>query len=162
MKRPTSLTVLIFFTAWSGFKGLESLIRPENTKIMFDVNGIGVLYYFTVAVTVIGSVAVIYAITKRQEWGYKVGIAWLSVGIIYTIYTGIVSILNKSLMEQIMVTTSKAKGRSTDGIAEYINSSAFDATMVGTMIVMSGVMLFFIWKLTQHKNYFTSTSLVQE
>ncbi len=154
MKCPKSLTFLIFFASWSAFKGLESLIRPASSKIMFEEYSIGILYYLFVAIAILGGVAVVYAISKRAEWGYKVSVAWLISGIVYNVYTGTVSVMNKGLMEQIMITTREAKGRPTNGIAEYINSSAFDATVIVTTVVMAGLMLLFLWKIHKHKSFF--------
>ncbi len=154
MKRPTSLTLLIFFATWSVFKGVESLIRPETTKVLFEEYGVEMLYYICLFIVVFGGGALIYALVNKIEWGKNVGLIWLGTGIFYSVYTGFVSILNKDLMTQIMTTTRESKGRPSDNIAEFVNSTAYDATMTGTTFVMISIMLFFIWKIIQHQKYF--------
>jgi heme/copper-type cytochrome/quinol oxidase subunit 2 len=156
MNRPRSLTLLIFFAVWSAFKGLESLLRPASSKSMFEEYNVVFLYYLSVAVAVLGGGAVAYAIIKQKEWGVRAGIVWLFTGIIYILYTGVVSITNKGLMEQIMVATREAKGRPTDSISDFINSSAYEITIVATTVVMIGIMVFFLWKIHQHRSYFSN------
>jgi hypothetical protein len=99
----------------------------------------------------------VFAVLKRKVWGYKVGLIWLISGILYSGYVGIVSIINKPLMETMMTTQREQKGRSTEGMTEFINSTGFDVTIIATTLLLIGVMGLFIWKLSQHKIYFSKS-----
>lgn len=154
MTRPTSLTFLLFFTIWSVLKGVESLIKPATTKILFNEYGLGILYYVILFVVIFGGGLLVHALIKRFTWGKSLGLLWLATGVFYSIYAGIASIINKGLMIEVMTMTREAQGRSAEGIAEFVNSSLFDITIIGTTTLMTAAMLFFIWKILQHKEYF--------
>lgn len=157
MNRPKSLTILIFFVAWSIFKGIESLLRPEDTRAIYTEYGVETLYFVVVFISVVGGAAFLYSIIKRLSLGVIVGQICLGVAVIHTLFTGYVSTTNIPLMERLMFAKNEERGRSIEDISEYFNSGAHEPVMIATTVVMVGIMLFFIWKIRQHKGYFNES-----
>lgn len=155
MMRPKSLTFFLFFIMWSVFKAGESLLRTSGTSTMFEYYGFSYLYYVDVAFIALGGLGLAYAVYKAKPWGNMLGYLWLAVGIITLAFTAVVSYVNKPLMTEIMTLTREAQGRPTEGISEFVYSTAYDLSTMGSAVVMIGVMLFFAWKLHQHRIYFT-------
>lgn len=155
MERPKSFTFLFFFTIWSVLQGLESLIGPAGSRLQFEEYNLSILYYIFIAIAVLGGIALVFAIYKRKVWGYQTGLIWLISGIVYSGYVGIISIINKPLMEAILIAQREQKGRPVEDVSDFINSTGFDATIIITTLVMIVIMGFFIWKLLQNKSYFS-------
>lgn len=158
INRPKSLTLLIFFVAWSVFKGLESLLRPEDTRSMYAEYGLEALYFLVVVISVVGGAAFLYALVKRISWGAIMGQVWLAVAILHTIFTGYVSATSIPLMEQIMFAKNEERGRTMEEISEYFSSGMHEPVAIGTTVVLVGVMLFFLWKVRQHSSFFRSSN----
>ena len=154
MKIPRSLLALLAFAVWSSLQGIGSLLKPESSKMLFDENGLALVYYVTAIFTVIGGLGLAYALYKRKAWGYKLGFAWLGVGIAYTLYTGAISYMNKEVVVRMMTARLESQGRSTESVQGFVESSGYEITTITTTIGMVLLMSFFIWKLKQHKMFF--------
>ena len=156
MKIPRSLLALLAFSIWSAFQGIGSLLKPASSKALFSEYNLEIFYYVAVIITSVGGVALAYVLYKRKNWGYQVGVVWLGVGIIYTLYTGVVSLLNKGLVVSMMTARLESQGRSTASVQSFVESSGYEITTIATTAGMVLLMCFFIWKLKQHKSLFSS------
>ena len=156
MKRPTSLTIFIIFVIWSIFKGLESLLRPEASRAIYAEYGLEAVYFLMVFIAVVGGAVLLYTLIKRISWGAIFGQVWLGFAILHTAFIGYISATNIPLMEKIMLAHNQGRGRTAEEISEYLNSGIHEAAMIATAVIMIGAVLFFGWKLKQHKNYFLS------
>lgn len=154
MKIPRSLLALLAFSAWSAFQGIGSLLKPVSSKALFSEYNLEIFYYVAVLITSAGGLALAYALYKRQSWGYKLGLVWLGFGILYSLYTGAVSYLNKELVIKMMTARLESQGRSTDSVQSFVESSGYEMTTIATTAGMVLLMSFFIWKLKQHKVFF--------
>ncbi len=153
MKIPRSLLALIVFSAWSAFQGIGSLLKPVSSKVLFSEYNLDIFYYVAVLITSVGGFALAYALYKRQSWGYKLGLVWLGLGLLYSFYTGVVSYLNKELIVKMMTARLESQGRSTDSVQDFVESTGYEMTTIATTVGMVLLMSFFIWKLKQHKTF---------
>ena len=157
MKRPTSLTILIFFVIWSLLDSVGSIIPPNSAIRLFAADNLTFLYYPFLFIIIIGGGAFVHALRKGAAWGYPLGLTWLVTGMVYTLYTGYASLSNKPLMTEILKNKREMQGRPVDGIAEFISSPAYDGTLIATAAVLMCILAFFAWKLMQHRSYFSHT-----
>lgn len=144
----------MFFVFWGTFKSAESLLRISGTRDIYSFYGLEWLYYSFVVLSVIGGVALAYAIIKTKPWGYVLGFIWLLVGIVNTLFTGFISYVNKPLMIKILTITNESRGRDISNIENFVNSSAYQTTMVGSTIILLCIMLFFMFNLYKNREYF--------
>lgn len=154
MKRTLGLNLFLAFVGWSTFKALESLVRITGTKDMYGFYGLEWLYYAVIAFSAIGGLALAYAILKAKHWGYQLGFVWLLVGIAHTVFTCVVSYSNKALMTEIMTVSLESRGRDASSVADFVNSSAVENTLLITSAVVISVMLLFMWQLYSKRAYF--------
>lgn len=159
MKRSISLNIFSFFVIWSVFKAAESLLRTAGTKDIYAFYSLSWLYYLVIAEVIVGGVALVFAIRSVKPWGYPLGFIWIGIGIVNTIFTGVVGYINKPLMVQIMTAAREAQGRDTADLEQFINSPAYTASALGGAVVVLGILLFFAWHLYKRRAYFSGTSV---
>lgn len=154
MKRTLGLNLLLAFVIWGTFKSAESLLKTAGTQEVYAFYGLEWLYFVIVAFAALGGIALAYAIWKAKPWGYILGFAWLAVGAANSVFNGAVAYYNKPLMLQILTAIGESRGRDTASMQDFVNSSAYDISMIGASVVMVAISLFFMWQIYQRRAYF--------
>lgn len=161
MKIPRSLLALLAFSVWSAFQGIGSILKPAGSKMLFTEYNLDIFYYVALVITSLGGLALAYALYKRKNWGYKFGLIWLGFGIFYTFFVAIISYLNKELIIKMMIARLESQGRSTEGVQNFVESTGYEITTFATTIGIIALMVFFAWKLREHKVFFRQESSIR-
>ncbi len=154
MKRTVSLNFILGFAIWGAFKAAESLLRTAGSRDIYVSYNIEFIYYALVVFSAIGGIALAYSILKAKPWGYTLGFVWFGVDIVHVIFTTIVSYLDKPLMIEILSATAISRGRDAEGIAAFVESSAYGTTTLVTGVVLIAISIFLIWRLYVNRAYF--------
>lgn len=154
MKRTLTLNLFLFFVLWGTFKSAESLLRVGGAQEVYAFYGVEWLYFAMAIFGVIGGLTLTHAIWKAKSWGYILGLAWLIVAVANSIFTGAVAYFNKPLMTQILTTIGESRGRGVASVEAFVNSPMYTISIVGASVVMTAIVLFFIWHLYQRREYF--------
>ncbi|OGZ43678.1 MAG: hypothetical protein A2756_05350 [Candidatus Ryanbacteria bacterium RIFCSPHIGHO2_01_FULL_48_27] len=73
-----------------------------------------------------------------------------------SIFNGAVAYFNKPLMLEILTAIGESRGRDMTNMQDFVNSSAYEMSMIGASAFMVAITLFFIWQLYQRRAYFNA------
>lgn len=153
-----TLNLLLAFVLWGTFKNAETVLRPvSSSREIFSAYSIEWVYFLITAFAVIGGLALAYAIFKKKEWGYPLGFAWLGLDLATTVFSGLVSLLDKPLTVEVLKKMAMSRGRDENyisSIGDFATSSAFDLTVILTAGLFALIAVFFLWQLYKKKEYF--------
>ncbi|PHR00094.1 MAG: hypothetical protein COB29_16250 [Sulfitobacter sp.] len=158
MKRPFSFYVLFVFVFLAIGKSIESPFLKVGAIRIFEKYNISFAYDITIGLSIFGGIGLLYALTRRNTWGYQLGLIWLWNGILSTVFMAIVSIFDKDLFVNLMIERRISQGREYHRIAAFVNSQMYEIIMVGAFLVMLLIGFLFLRKVIRHKDFFSNPS----
>lgn len=160
MARPISFYFLILFILYGISDTVTDVLAPVSFALVFDHYGLPFLYDGSAGIIIFGGIGLVYAIFRKNEWGYTLGISWLGFCTFYTLFSIGVSILDKPTIEDFVIARGISAGGDFQLFTEYVGSELFDYMLFGAFGAYMFAYLFFIWRLILNRDFFSNPNTI--